>query len=147
MTRYLASRFAGMVIVMLLVATIVFFITRLAPGDPAAVMLGEQATATDIAKLRASYGLDQPLPLQFAYWLGELARGNLGQSIFLQRPVTQALMERAEPTFFLTLFSIIIATAIGVPCGIVAAVWRGRGADQFFSGFALLGASLPGFSV
>ncbi len=145
MTRYLASRFAGMVIVMLLVATIVFFITRLAPGDPAAVMLGEQATAADIAKLRASYGLDKPLPLQFVYWLGELARGNLGQSIFLQRPVTQALAERAEPTFFLTLFSILIATLIGVPCGIIAAVWRGKSVDQFFSGFAMLGASIPSF--
>jgi peptide/nickel transport system permease protein len=117
MTRYLASRFAGMVIVMLLVATLVFFITRLAPGDPAAVMLGDQATATDIAKLRTSYGLDQPLPLQFAYWLGQLVHGNLGQSIFLQRPVTQALLERAEPTFFLTLFSIVIATLIGFPAG------------------------------
>ena len=74
-------------------------------------MLGEQATAADIAQLRASYGLDKPLPVQFAYWLKELARGNLGQSIFLQRPVTQALWERAEPTLFLTLFSIAIATA------------------------------------
>jgi peptide/nickel transport system permease protein len=145
MTRYLTSRLAGMVVVMMLVATLVFFITRLAPGDPAAIMLGDQATAADIAKLRESYGLDKPLPVQFAYWLGELAHGNLGQSIFLQRPVTQALVERAEPTFFLTLFSIIIATAIGVPCGIVAAVWRGRGADQFFSGFAMLGASVPSF--
>ncbi len=92
MTRYLASRFAGMVIVMLIVAALVFFITRLAPGDPAAVMLGEQATAADIAQLRASYGLDKPLPVQFVYWLSELAHGNLGQSIFLQRPVTQALL-------------------------------------------------------
>ena len=145
MTRYLASRFAGMVIVMAIVATIVFFITRLAPGDPAAIMLGDQATASDIAKLRAAYGLDKPLPVQFAYWLGQLVQGNLGDSIFLQRPVTQALMERAEPTFFLTLFSILIATAIGVPCGIVAAVWRGRLADQVFSGFAMLGASIPSF--
>ncbi len=145
MTRYLASRFAGMVIVMLLVATLVFFITRLAPGDPAAVMLGDQATAADIAKLRTSYGLDKPLPLQFVYWLGELVHGNLGQSIFLQRPVTQALLERAEPTFFLTLFSIVIATLIGVPCGIIAAVWRGRTVDQIFSGFAMLGASIPSF--
>src|SRR6266478_6323828 len=145
MTRYLASRFAGMVIVMLLVATLVFLITRLAPGDPAAVMLGDQATAADIAKLRTSYGLDKPLPLQFAYWLGELVHGNLGQSIFLQRPVTQALLERAEPTFFLTLFSIVIATLIGVPCGIIAAVWRGRIIDQIFSGFAMLGASIPSF--
>ena len=145
MTRYLASRFAGMAVVMLLVATLVFFVTRLAPGDPAAVMLGEQATAADIAQLRASYGLDKPLPVQFAYWLKELARGNLGQSIFLQRPVTQALWERAEPTLFLTLFSIAIATLIGVPCGIVSAVWRGHAIDQVLSGFAMLGASIPSF--
>src|SRR5207237_9001079 len=105
---------------------LVFSIPRLAPGEPAAVMLGDQATAADIAKLRASYGLDKPLPMQFAYWLGELARGNLGQSIFLQRPVTQALLERAEPTFFLTLFSFVIATLIGIPCGIIAAVWPGQ---------------------
>src|SRR5437016_13635622 len=145
MTRSLASRFAGMVIVRLLVATLVFFITRLAPGDPAAVMLGDQATAADVAKLRASYGLDRPLPVQYVYWLRELAQGNLGQSIFLQRPVTQALLERAEPTFFLTMFSILLATLIGVPCGIIAAVWRGRTIDPIFSGFAVLGASLPSF--
>jgi peptide/nickel transport system permease protein len=145
MTRYLASRFAGMVIVMLIVAALVFLITRLAPGDPAAVMLGEQATAADIAQLRASYGLDRPLPVQFLYWLSELARGNLGQSIFLQRPVTQALLERAEPTFFLTLFSIIVAVLIGVPAGIAAAVWRGKVIDQALSGFAMLGASVPSF--
>src|SRR5689334_2482705 len=145
MTRYLASRFGGMVVVLMLVATLVFFITRLAPGDPAAIMLGEQATAADIAKLRASYGLDRPLPVQFAYWLAELAHGNLGQSIFLQRPVTQALAERTEPTFFLTLFSLGIAMLIGVPCGIVAAVWRGKVIDQALSGFAMLGASIPSF--
>lgn len=145
MTRYLASRLAGMVVVMLIVATLVFFITRLAPGDPAAVMLGEQASAADIAKLRASYGLDRPLPVQFGYWLKELAHGNLGQSIFLQRPVTQALAERTEPTFFLTLFSLAIAMVIGVPCGIAAAVWRGKAIDQAFSGFAMLGASIPSF--
>jgi peptide/nickel transport system permease protein len=145
MARYLASRLAGMVIVLVLVAVLVFLITRLAPGDPAAVMLGEQATASDIAQLRASYGLDKPLPVQFAYWLRELARGNLGQSIFLQRPVTQALAERAEPTFFLTLFAMAIAIAIGVPCGIAAAVWRNSAVDQTLSGFAMLGASIPSF--
>jgi peptide/nickel transport system permease protein len=145
MIRYLASRLAGMVVVMLIVATLVFFITRLAPGDPAAVMLGEQATAADIANLRATYGLDRPLPVQFAYWLKELVHGNLGQSIFLQRPVTQALAERTEPTFFLTAFSLGIALLIGVPCGIAAAVWRGKAVDQVFSAFAMLGASIPSF--
>ena len=145
MTRYVATRIAGMVVVMLIVAVLVFSITRFAPGDPAAVMLGEQATAADIAQLRASYGLDKPVPVQFFYWLSELARGNLGQSIFLQRPVTQALAERAEPTFFLTLFSIVVAMLIGVPCGVAAAVWRGKLVDQAFSGFAMLGASIPSF--
>src|SRR5579875_273746 len=145
MIRYLASRLVGMVVVMLLVATLVFFITRLAPGDPAAVMLGDQATPADVAKLRATYGLDQPIPVQFVLWLRELLRGDLGRSIFLQRPVTRALWERAEPTFFLTLFSILIAAGIGVPCGIVSAVWRGKVVDQAFTGTAMLGASIPSF--
>src|SRR5258708_29275515 len=145
MTRYLTSRLAGMVVVMMLVATIVFFITRLAPGDPAAIMLGDQATAADIAKLRESYGLDKPLPVQFAYWLSELVKGNLGQSIFLQRPVTQALLERAEPTFFLALFALAFATLIGIPCGIASAVWRGRLVDQIVSAIAMLSASIPSF--
>jgi peptide/nickel transport system permease protein len=75
----------------------------------------------------------------------EVLQGNLGQSIFLQRPVTQALAERAEPTFFLTLFAMSIAILIGIPCGIIAAVWRNRWVDQVFSGFAMLGASIPSF--
>jgi peptide/nickel transport system permease protein len=145
MTRYLAARLAGMVMVLLLVAVLVFVITRLAPGDPAAVMLGEQATAADIAQLRASYGLDKPLPVQFAYWLGEVLHGNLGQSIFLQRPVTQALWERAEPTTLLALMAVAIAALIGIPCGIVSAVYRGRWLDQLVTGAAMLGASIPSF--
>src|SRR2546429_6108815 len=100
MTRYLASRFAGMVIVMLLVATLVFLITRLAPGDPAAVMLGDQATAADIAKLRTSYGLHKPPPLQFRYLLGALGPRQLGPSLFLPPAVTPAPLPRAPPTLF-----------------------------------------------
>jgi len=134
-----------MVIVMLIVAVLVFFITRLAPGDPAAIMLGDQATAADIAKLRAQYGLDQPLLVQFGFWLKELAHGNLGQSIFLQMPVTEALASRTEPTFFLTIFAVTLACLIGIPCGIVSAVWRGRMVDQIFTGVAMLGASIPSF--
>ncbi len=145
MLRYLLSRLAGMLAVLLIVAVLVFLLTRLAPGDPAALMLGDQATLEDIAQLRAVYGLDQPLPLQFVYWLWEVLQGNLGQSIFLQQPVTAALAERAEPTFFLTLFSVTIASAIGIPCGVVSAVWRGRATDQAFTGIAMLGASIPSF--
>src|SRR5882757_6092490 len=145
MSRFILSKAAGMLSVLAIVAVLVFVLTRAASGDPVSVLLGDQATAADIERVKKDYGLDKPLPVQFGYWLREVVQGNLGQSIFLQRPVTQALWERSEPTFFLTLFSILIATAIGVPCGIIAAVWRGRPADQFFSGSAMLGASIPSF--
>lgn len=145
MLAHLGRRFAGLLLVLFIVAALVFFLTRLAPGDPAALMLGDQATAEDIAKLRTAYGLDKPLVVQFVLWLKEVASGNLGHSIFLQRPVTQALLERAEPTFFLALFSLAIATAIGVPAGIASAVWRGRPIDQAVSGLAMLAANIPSF--
>jgi peptide/nickel transport system permease protein len=123
----------------------VFVLTRLASGDPIAVLLGDQATAADIAQARTQYGLDKPVLTQFCYWVKEVLHGNLGNSIFLQRPVTQALAERAEPTFFLALFAVAIAALIGIPCGLVAAVWRGRLVDQVFSAVAMLGASVPSF--
>ena len=129
MTRYLLSRLMGMLVVMSIVAVLVFMLTRAASGDPVAVLLGDQATAEDIVRVQKEYGLDKPLAVQFGYWLRELSQGNLGQSIFLQRPVTQALWERAEPTALLALLSVFIATAIGVPCGIVSAAFRLHGAD------------------
>jgi peptide/nickel transport system permease protein len=145
MTRYLLSRLGGMLVVMSLVAVLVFIMTRAASGDPIAVLLGDQASAEDIARVQKLYGLDQPLLLQFGYWVKELAQGNLGESIFLQRPVTQALWERAEPTALLSLMGIAIAAGIGVPGGIVSAVFRGSLVDQLFTGLAMLGASIPGF--
>lgn len=145
MKRYLLSRLGGMLVVMAIVAVLVFVLTRAASGDPIAVLLGDQATADDIARVQKLYGLDKPLPVQFGYWLKELAQGNLGESIFLQRPVTQALWERAEPTTLLSLMAIGIAALIGVPCGIVSAVFRGKAIDQLLTGFAMLGASVPSF--
>ena len=143
--RRLSSRLLGMLTVLGLVAVLVFALTRAASGDPVAVLLGDQATAADIARVQKQYGLDQPLPVQFGYWLKELAHGNLGESIFLQRPVTQALWERAEPTTLLALMAVAIAALIGVPCGIVGAVFRGRALDQVFTALAMLGASIPSF--
>jgi peptide/nickel transport system permease protein len=145
MLRFIASRAAGMLAVLALVAVLVFVLTRAASGDPISVLLGDQATAADIERVKKDYGLDQPLPLQFGYWLREVLQGNLGQSIFLQRPVTQALAERAEPTTMLALMAVAIAATIGIPCGIVSAVFRGRMVDQVFTGIAMLGASIPSF--
>ena len=145
MLRFLASRVAGMLVVLSIVAVLVFVLTRAASGDPVAVMLGDQATAADIARVQVEYGLDKPLPVQFGYWLREVLQGNLGQSIFLQRPVTQALWERAEPTTLLSLMAVAIAALIGLPCGIASAVFRGRWIDSLFTGLAMLGASVPSF--
>lgn len=145
MTRYILQRLLGMLAVMFTVVTIVFIIVRIAPGDPAAVMLGPDATPADIAALRARLGLDRPLAVQYLFFLGQLARGDLGQSIFLDMPVTQALAERAEPTFFLTLFSILIASAIALPVGILSAYKRGTLFDQAVTTFAMFAASIPSF--
>ncbi|MFK4825973.1 ABC transporter permease [Paenochrobactrum sp. BZR 588] len=145
MIRYIIQRFIGMIIVMFLVVTIVFVIVRVTPGDPAAVMLGPEATQTDIADLRAQLGLDQPLVMQYIYYVGQLMRGDLGQSIFLNQPVLSALSERSEPTFFLTLFSIIIACVIALPIGIYAAYKRGSFVDQAATTLAMFAASIPSF--
>ena len=125
MSQYILQRLLGMLVVMFVVVTIVFIIIRIAPGDPAAVMLGPDATAQDVATLRTRLGLDQPLIVQYGIFFGQLLQGDLGESIFLNRPVLSALADRAEPTFFLTLFSILIAALIAIPVGILSAYWRG----------------------
>ncbi len=145
MLRYIFQRLMGMIVVMAIVVTIVFVIVRVTPGDPAAVMLGPEATQEDIAELRTRLGLDQSLGLQYVYYVGQLLQGDLGQSIFLNQPVTSALAERAEPTFFLTLFSILIACAIALPIGIYAAYRRGSFVDQAATTLAMLAASIPSF--
>ena len=134
-----------MVAVRLLVVTIDFVIVRVTPGDPAAVMLGPDATAQDVADLRTRLGLDRSILSQYVLYVGQLLRGDLGQSIFLNMPVTSALLERAEPTFFLTLLSLAIASVIALPVGIYAAYRRGSFLDQAATTLAMLGASIPGF--
>lgn len=145
MTRYVLQRFFGMLSVMFVVVTIVFVIVRIAPGDPAAVMLGPDATVADIEALRVRLGIDQPLFVQYFYFLGQLLRGDLGQSIFLDMPVGAALLDRAEPTFFLTLFSILIASSIALPIGIASAYRRGSLFDQLVTTLSMMAASIPSF--
>lgn len=145
MSRYVLQRLIGMAAVMFIVVTIVFLIVRVTPGDPAAVMLGPDATEADVAALRERLGLDQPILVQYVLYLGQLLRGDLGQSIFLNKPVLAALAERAEPTLFLTLFAILIAAAIALPIGILAAYRRGSAFDQVVATLAMLSASIPSF--
>lgn len=98
----LLNRLGGMIVVLAIVATVVFIIVRVTPGDPAAVMLGSDATPEDVAALRSQMGLDAPLVVQYGHFMLGLLRGDLGQSIFLGQSVGEALAARAEPTFFLT---------------------------------------------
>lgn len=145
MLRSALNRILGMLVVMALVVTIVFVIVRVTPGDPAAVMLGPDATAADIESLRERLGLNASIPQQFATYVGDVLRGDFGQSIFLNMPVTDALMQRAEPTFFLTVFSLLIATLIALPVGILSAYWRGSAFDQAATALAMFAASIPSF--
>ncbi|MBP0580556.1 ABC transporter permease [Labrys sp. LIt4] len=145
MLRTILHRLLGMIIVMALVVTIVFIIVRVTPGDPAAMMLGPDASEADIAALRTKLGLDGPIITQFAYYVLGLVQGDFGQSIFLNQPVTQALAARAEPTFFLTLFSLLIASIIALPVGILSAYWRGSLFDQVATTLAMFAASVPSF--
>lgn len=145
MTGYIVRRLLALLPVLLIVATVGFFLIYLTPGDPAAVMLGPDATSDDLENLRHLMGLDRPMAVQLALWYGRTLRGDLGYSIFLQRPVLQAIIERIEPTLLLTTMSLLIAIAIGVPAGVVAAVRRNTWLDQISMGIALFGVSVPNF--
>ena len=139
------NRLIGMAIVMAIVVTIVFIIVRVTPGAPAAVMLGPDATAADVEALRQRLGLDGTILEQFISYIGGIFRGDLGQSIFLGQPVSTALWLRAEPTFFLTIFSLAIATVIALPIGVASAYWRGSWFDQAMTSLAMFAASVPSF--
>jgi peptide/nickel transport system permease protein len=142
---YLLHRALAIIPVMLVVATVSFVLIRLAPGDPASVLAGPDATTEDLAQLRTALGMDQPLPVQLVKWYARLAQGDLGQSIFLRRPVVQAVVERLEPTLLLTLWGTLLAILIGVPAGIVSARYHNTAVDQSFMALALLGLSIPNF--
>ncbi len=145
MKTYLLRRALAIIPVMLVVATVSFVLIRLAPGDPASVLAGPDATTEDLAQLRTALGMDQPLPVQLVKWYARLAQGDLGQSIFLRRPVVQAVVERLEPTLLLTLWGTVLSILIGVPAGIVSARYHNTAVDQSFMALALLGLSIPNF--
>lgn len=130
---------------MLIVGIMTFLLVHLTPGDPAAVMLGPDATAEEVERLRDDLGLDEPLPVQFWIWVKGVVQFDLGQSLFLARPVTEAISNRAEATGLLTFYSMIISIGIGVPAGIFAAIRRGSWIDRILMVVAISGAAIPNF--
>ncbi len=145
MTAYLARRVLALLPVMVVVVTIVFLLIHLIPGDPVSVMLGPDATPAQIDETRRALGLDRPIHEQLIKCYARVLRGDLGRSYFLDRPVTQALWERAEPTAMLTLSALFVAVAVGVPSGIVAGAYPGSAWDRVLMFGALLGVCIPGF--
>ncbi len=145
MLSYIARRFIGMAIVLFIVLTVVFVIVRIAPGDPAALMLGPDATPEDAVELREKMGLNRPIIVQYAGFMIQIVRGDLGSSLFFDLPVAKILAQRAEPTIFLTLFSLMIAISISIPIGIYAAYRRGSIFDQTALSLAMLAAAIPSF--
>ena len=145
MKLYVVRRLLALVPVALVVATVAFVLIHLAPGDPASVIAGPDASRDDVERIERQLGLDAPLPMQLVRWYVQLARGDLGRSIFLRRPVTEAILDRVEPTLLLTLFAIAIAVAIGVPAGVVSARFHNSATDQALMVIALVGISVPNF--
>jgi ABC-type dipeptide/oligopeptide/nickel transport system permease component len=145
MTRFLLRRLAHLLPVALLVATLVFSLLHLVPGDPIEMMLGDGAQAGDVAALRQRLGLDQPLAAQYGRFLAGLARGDLGVSIHSGEPVTRVIARHYPATLELALASLVVALAIALPLGIAAAVRRGGWVDHLSRWLALAGVSLPGF--
>ncbi|MBL8833692.1 MAG: ABC transporter permease [Rhodospirillales bacterium] len=147
MLAYIVRRLFLTLPVMALVAVFVFLLLHLSPGDPAAIMAGENATAENIAQIRTKLGLDEPLWKQFALWVLALASGDLGQSLFWGDPVTTLIGQRAEPTISLALTTISFAVIVAITLGVTAAANPGTWIDRGVMGFAVMGFSLPVFVV
>src|SRR5688500_17494089 len=145
MTAYILRRLVLLVPVLIVVGVVVFGLVHLTPGDPAAVILGDQATPENIARLRDQLGLDDPLPIQFVRWFGGVLRLDFGDSIFLGESVTQALLDRVQPTVLLTVYALGVQLLIGVPTGVLAAVRHNSPLDRVLTVVAISGAAVPTF--
>jgi len=147
MTGTILRRLLSMLPVMGVVAICVFLLLHLAPGDPAAIIAGENVTPENIARIRAQLGLDQPVWKQFLVWVWALLRGDLGSSMFWGDPVISLIGQRAEPTISLAFMTLLVAVFLAIALGVLAAAKAGSLVDRLVMGFAVLGFSVPVFVV
>jgi ABC-type dipeptide/oligopeptide/nickel transport system permease component len=143
--QYLARRLLLLAPVLLGVSVVVFMVLHLSPGDPVEIMLGSQATQEDRARLRAELGLDQPLSVQYARWLGHVARGDLGRSLWMKRPVLAEVWTRFQATLLLTGTALVLSTAGGIALGVLSATRPNSLLDRLSAMASLFGASMPVF--
>jgi peptide/nickel transport system permease protein len=147
MLRFLMQRLLSLIPVLLTVAVVVFLILRLTPGDPAAVIAGNNATNEDIDRIREQLGLSQPLWTQFWIWFSGVLQGDLGYSFYLGKPVLELIGQRIEPTLSLAAGTMFLAVLVAVPLGTLAAWRMGGWLDRILSGFAVAGFSVPVFVI
>ncbi|TXM66544.1 ABC transporter permease [Methylobacterium sp. WL120] len=145
MLRFLARRLALAVPTLILASMIIFALQQLLPGDTATALSGEERDPEVIAFIRDKYHLDRPLPVRYGYWAAGVLGGDLGESIRLQKPVSELVAEKLPVTLELACLAMLVALAIGVPMGILSAVRRGTWADTLANGVALWGLSIPNF--
>lgn len=147
MLAFIVRRIISTIPVMAFVALFVFSLLYIAPGDPAAVIAGDQASPADVERIRASLGLDRPYLVRFGEWFFRVLQGDLGTSIFTSLPVTQLIGQRIEPTLSLMVLTLILAVSIAVPLGVIAAWKAGTWVDRAVVGFAVFGFSVPVFVI
>jgi len=133
--------------VMGVVAIFVFSMLRLTAGDPAAIIAGDNATSQQVAEIRVRLGLERPIPQQFIIWLGNVLRGDFGESFFFKKKVAELILERVEPTLALSMSTMLLAVATAVPLGVIAAWKRGTWIDRGVMGISVLGFSVPVFVI
>jgi peptide/nickel transport system permease protein len=145
MLAFLARRLLSTIPVLLIVSVLVFLMLRLTPGDPAAILAGDQATTEQIAQIRANLGLDRSIPAQYFIWLGHLLQGDLGESFYYKTDVASLIGQRLEPTMSLAVITIVVAVLVAVPLGVLAAWRHGGWLDRTLMGFSVMGFSIPVF--
>jgi len=144
-SRFLVRRLAAIVPTLFFVSILIFGLQQLLPGDPAIAMAGEERDPSVIAYLRGKFHLDEPLPVRYGYWLKGVLHGDLGDSVRIQRPVTELIVEKLPVTIELALLAMAIALTIGITAGIVSAVFKNSPLDYAANVFALWGLSTPNF--
>jgi peptide/nickel transport system permease protein len=147
MLAYSLRRIASTIPVMGIVALFIFSLLYIAPGDPAAIIAGDQATPADVERIRAGLGLDRPFLVRFGEWFWHVLNGDLGTSIFTNLPVTKMIAQRIEPTVSLMVLTLILSIGIAVPMGVIAAWKQGSWIDRLIMIFAVFGFSIPVFVV
>ena len=145
MHKYLLKRLLSLIPVLFVVSLAIFLLIHLVPGDPAAAILGEEASPEQIAALRETLGFNDPLPLQYLRWVGGLFRGDWGTSFFMEGTMLEIIGSHMIPTLQQTLVAVGFATLVGVPLGMIAAIRHGSPADRIISAFSSVGISLPSF--